>query len=144
MCSACARGCRPILPVRRPDFCVQRVVLVESPASHATPCRLAKFLSMPFRVSLRLRPFIVPLSSGGPPARVARAPAIPATAPLTRSPAPAGRACSPDLSADAQTVNPRGLTLVPLEVAMKDGDVWIRAKDPACATRGPDEIQKFR
>jgi hypothetical protein len=49
-----------------------------------------------------------------------------------------------DLSADAQTINPWGVTLVPLEVGMKDGDVFIRAKDPAYATPGPDEAQKFR
>ena len=48
-----------------------------------------------------------------------------------------------DLSGDAQTINQRGVTLVPLEVGMKDGDVWIRAKDPAYGTPGPDEAQKF-
>jgi arylsulfatase len=48
-----------------------------------------------------------------------------------------------DLSSDAQTINQRGVTLVPLEVGMKEGDVWIRAKDPAYGTPGPDEAQKF-
>jgi xylan 1,4-beta-xylosidase len=48
-----------------------------------------------------------------------------------------------DLSADAQTINQRGVTIVPLEVGMKEGDVWIRAKDPAYGTPGPDEVQKF-
>lgn len=49
-----------------------------------------------------------------------------------------------DLSSDAQTINPRGTTIVPLEVkTLANGDVRIRAKDPAYATPGPDEAQKF-
>ena len=49
-----------------------------------------------------------------------------------------------DLSADAQTINPRGTTIVPLEVkTLANGDIHIRAKDPAYATPGPDEVQKF-
>lgn len=49
-----------------------------------------------------------------------------------------------DLSADAQTINPSGTTIVPLEVKVgDDGDVHIRAKDPAYASPGPDEVQKF-
>jgi arylsulfatase len=49
-----------------------------------------------------------------------------------------------DLSEDAQTINQRGTTIVPLEVKiLADGDVYIRAKDPAHATPGPDEVQKF-
>lgn len=49
-----------------------------------------------------------------------------------------------DLSEDAQTINQRGTTIVPLEVKIPaDGDVYIRAKDPAYATPGPDEVQKF-
>lgn len=49
-----------------------------------------------------------------------------------------------DLSADAQTINQRGTTIVPLEVrVLPDGDVRIRALDPAYATPGPDEVQKF-
>ncbi len=48
-----------------------------------------------------------------------------------------------DLSDDAQTINQRGLTIVPLEVGMKDGEPVIRALDPAYATPGPDEAQKF-
>ncbi|QJE96512.1 family 43 glycosylhydrolase [Luteolibacter luteus] len=51
---------------------------------------------------------------------------------------------SRDLKEDAQTINPRGTTIVPLEVTMKDGEVIIRAKDPAYATPGPDEVQKFQ
>ena len=47
------------------------------------------------------------------------------------------------LSGDAQTINQRGVTIVPLEVGMKDGDVSIRAIDPDYATPGPDEAQKF-
>jgi arylsulfatase len=50
-----------------------------------------------------------------------------------------------DLSADAQTINPRGTTIVPLEVkTLANGDIHIRAKDPAYATPGPDEVQKFK
>jgi len=48
-----------------------------------------------------------------------------------------------DLAADAQTINPLGVTLVPLNISLKDGDVSIRALDPAYATPGPDEVQKF-
>ena len=48
-----------------------------------------------------------------------------------------------DLSENAQTVNQRGTTIVPLEVKIQsDGDIYIRAKDPAYATPGPDENQK--
>ncbi len=50
---------------------------------------------------------------------------------------------SRDLSADAQTINPPGLTLVPLDVRMVAGDVYIRAQDPHYANPGPDEAQKF-
>ncbi len=49
-----------------------------------------------------------------------------------------------DLSETAQTINQRGTTLVPLEVRMlENGELRIRAKDPAYATPGPDEAQKF-
>ncbi|MBN2843412.1 MAG: family 43 glycosylhydrolase [Sedimentisphaerales bacterium] len=49
-----------------------------------------------------------------------------------------------DLSKTAQTINQRGTTIVPLQVDLSpDGDVYIRAKDPAYATPGPDERQKF-
>jgi len=49
-----------------------------------------------------------------------------------------------DLSQDAQTINQRGVTIVPLEVKTLDnGEVYIRALDPAYATPGPDEVQKF-
>ena len=49
-----------------------------------------------------------------------------------------------DLGETAQTINRRGTTIVPLAVeVLKDGDIYIRAKDPAYATPGPDEAQKF-
>ena len=49
-----------------------------------------------------------------------------------------------NLSADAQTINQRGTTIVPLDVnTLPGGDIHIRARDPAYATPGPDEVQKF-
>ncbi|HEU5117004.1 MAG TPA: family 43 glycosylhydrolase, partial [Isosphaeraceae bacterium] len=49
-----------------------------------------------------------------------------------------------DLGATAQTINRQGVTLVPLEIrVLDDHDVSIRAIDPAYATPGPDELQKF-
>jgi len=49
-----------------------------------------------------------------------------------------------DLSATAYTINQRGTTLVPLEVTLlQNGELYIRAKDPAYATPGPDEAQSF-
>jgi arylsulfatase len=48
-----------------------------------------------------------------------------------------------DLSADAQTINQQGLTLVPLDVSLEKGSLRIRAKDPRYASPGPDEAQKF-
>ena len=59
-------------------------------------------------------------------------------------PLPRDGVATRDLSADAQTINPWGVTIVPLTVESKDGDVFIRAKDPAYATPGPDEAQKFQ
>lgn len=50
---------------------------------------------------------------------------------------------SRNLSQTAQTINQRGTTLVPLEVRMNAGELYIRAKDPAYANPGPDEAQKF-
>jgi len=45
---------------------------------------------------------------------------------------------------NARTLNKQGVTIVPLDVRMLDnGEVTIRAKDPAYATPGPDEVQKF-
>ncbi|MEM9478307.1 MAG: family 43 glycosylhydrolase [Verrucomicrobiota bacterium] len=44
----------------------------------------------------------------------------------------------------AWTANPRGLTLVPLDVKIaNDGDVFIRAKSDLYANPGPEEVQKF-
>lgn len=48
-----------------------------------------------------------------------------------------------DLAHTAQTINQRGTTLVPLDVRMKDGELFIRAKDPDYANPGPDEAQAF-
>jgi len=49
-----------------------------------------------------------------------------------------------DLSDTAQTINQRGTTLVPLDVRLlENGELFIRAKDPAYATPGPDEAQEF-
>jgi len=49
-----------------------------------------------------------------------------------------------DLGETAQTINQRGTTIVPMEVRLlDDGELFIRAKDPAYATAGPDEAQKF-
>lgn len=50
-----------------------------------------------------------------------------------------------DLGDLAQTINKRGTTIVPLEVKVLDnGEVYIRAKDPAYAIPGPDENQDFQ
>ncbi len=49
-----------------------------------------------------------------------------------------------DLSENAQTINEQGVTIVPLDVRMLDnGDVFIRAKDPAYANPGPMKCKKF-
>lgn len=49
-----------------------------------------------------------------------------------------------DLSETAQTINRRGTTLVPMEVKLKkNGELYIRAKDPDYATVGADEAQDF-
>ncbi len=49
-----------------------------------------------------------------------------------------------DLSDNAYSINNRGTTIVPLDVKiLEDGDIYIRAIDPAYATPGPDEVQKF-
>lgn len=49
-----------------------------------------------------------------------------------------------DLIGTAQTVNERGTTIVPLDVkVLADGEIYIRAKDPAYAVPGPDEVQQF-
>ncbi|TWT85216.1 Glycosyl hydrolases family 43 [Posidoniimonas polymericola] len=49
-----------------------------------------------------------------------------------------------DLSDNAYTINEQGVTIVPLDVRTTDaGEVIVRAKDPAYATPGPDEAQRF-
>lgn len=49
-----------------------------------------------------------------------------------------------DLSETAHSLNEQGTTIVPLEVRiLDDGQIHIRAKDPAYATPGPDEAQEF-
>ncbi|MFN3193794.1 MAG: family 43 glycosylhydrolase [Aureliella sp.] len=49
-----------------------------------------------------------------------------------------------DIGDNARTINEQGVTIVPLDVRMLDnGEVYIRAKDPAYANPGPDEAQKF-
>ncbi|MBT28795.1 MAG: beta-xylosidase [Thalassobius sp.] len=51
---------------------------------------------------------------------------------------------SKDLSETAQTINQRGTTIVPLDVkVLKNGEIYIRAIDPAYADPGPDENQHF-
>lgn len=58
--------------------------------------------------------------------------------PLTRE-----QARGKDLSETAQTINAQGVTIVPLEASVRDGDVIIVAKDPDYAQPGPDEAQRF-
>jgi arylsulfatase len=48
-----------------------------------------------------------------------------------------------DLSDNAYTINRQGLTIVPIEITMKDGDVVVCAKDENYRFPGPEEIQKF-
>jgi len=49
-----------------------------------------------------------------------------------------------DLSENAQTINEQGVTIVPLDVReLENGKIYIRAKDPAYASPGPDESQRF-
>lgn len=50
-----------------------------------------------------------------------------------------------DLSEDAQTINERGTTIVPLDVRiMSDGDIYIATKDKRYNTIGPDEVDKAK
>lgn len=48
-----------------------------------------------------------------------------------------------DVSQSAYTINKQGLTLVPLEIKMKNGEIVVRAKDPDYAHPGIEEVQKF-
>ena len=51
---------------------------------------------------------------------------------------------SRNIGDNARTINEQGVTIVPLDVRVLDnGEVFIRAKDPAYATPGPDEAQQF-
>ena len=53
-------------------------------------------------------------------------------------------ALKPSVGENAHTINEQGVTIVPLEVrVLEDGDIFIRAKDPAYAAPGPDEAQQF-
>ncbi len=59
-------------------------------------------------------------------------------------PLPRNGITNKDLRKNAQTINEQGVTIVPLEVrVLEDGEVFIRAKDPAYASPGPDEAQHF-
>ena len=49
-----------------------------------------------------------------------------------------------DLSETAQTINPQGVTIVPLVVRREaDGSLFIRALNPDYRNPGPDEVQSF-
>ena len=51
---------------------------------------------------------------------------------------------SRNIGDNARTINEQGVTIVPLDVQVLDtGEVYIRAKDPAYGTPGPDEVQQF-
>ena len=48
-----------------------------------------------------------------------------------------------DVTDTAYTLNPQGLTLVPMNIELKEGDVEVTALDPAYANPGTEEVQKF-
>lgn len=48
-----------------------------------------------------------------------------------------------DLSKSAYTINKQGLTLVPIEIKMVNGDVEVNAKDENYRYPGKEEVQKF-
>ncbi|MCG8698469.1 MAG: family 43 glycosylhydrolase [Bacteroidales bacterium] len=48
-----------------------------------------------------------------------------------------------DVSKSAYTINKQGLTLVPLEMKMVDGDVEVRTKDKYYLNPGKEELQHF-
>ena len=51
---------------------------------------------------------------------------------------------SRNIGDNARTINEQGVTIVPLDVrVLDDGEVYIRAQDPAYANPGPDEVQQF-
>jgi arylsulfatase len=43
----------------------------------------------------------------------------------------------------AYTFNPKGLTIVPVDIGMEDEDVVIETRDPHYTKPGPDEVQAF-
>ncbi len=43
----------------------------------------------------------------------------------------------------AESMNKQGLTLVPMDIHMENGDIVVRAKDPLYANPGKDEVQDF-
>jgi xylan 1,4-beta-xylosidase len=50
----------------------------------------------------------------------------------------------PAVADNAYTINEQGVTLVPMEVKiLENGDIQIRAIDPAYASPGPEEVQNF-
>lgn len=48
----------------------------------------------------------------------------------------------PDID-KAITMNPQGLSIIPMDIRMVDGDVVVNALDPHYASAGPEEIQLF-
>ncbi len=53
-------------------------------------------------------------------------------------------ALQPWVGDNAYTINEQGVTIVPLDVrVLENGEIYIRAKDPAYANPGPEEAQKF-
>lgn len=52
-------------------------------------------------------------------------------------------ACKMDLSEAAYTINPGGLTLVPMEIFEQDGKIVVRAKDEDYRYPGKEEVQQF-
>ena len=53
-------------------------------------------------------------------------------------------ALKPSVGDNAHTINPAGVTIVPMEVRiLENGDIHVRAKDPAYAHPGPEEVQEF-
>lgn len=48
-----------------------------------------------------------------------------------------------DVSDTAYTINKQGLTLVPMEIKMNDGDVLVTAKDKYYKNPGKEEVQSF-
>ncbi len=49
-----------------------------------------------------------------------------------------------DLSDTAYTINKQGLTLVPMEIRMQDGEVMVYPKDDDYKLPGAEEVQKFQ